>query len=157
MPTKKEEATKSAKYLLYLKLLHDGTLSEEDSGAYEQMQAVYGFSADETLSVRDWWDSLLLELDCSCLEEFEGRSEEQVRSYTACMIWPAGALAEWMKAADLPGTEQGVWYARVMLRLHRADTSGLVDDVRSSWGSLQSMLHLMSQGVTPQSSKTRAA
>ena len=47
MPAK-DESKESAKYLLYVKLLHDGALSAEDKGAYENMQTVYGYSASET-------------------------------------------------------------------------------------------------------------
>lgn len=143
MPAKKDSA-ESAKYLLYVKLLHDGTLSVEDKGAYEHMQTVYGYTPVEKLTVWDWWDTLRLELDCVSLDEFEMSAPAASRISWPAMEWPKGAFSAWQVAADSLVDSDDAWFARVMLRLHRADTSGLAEDVESAWGSLHTLLmHLV--------------
>lgn len=139
MPAK-DESKESAKYLLYVKLLHDGALSAEDKGAYENMQTVYGYSASETPSIEDWWDTLRLELDCASMEEFEMGGRTPRMTGWSPMDWPQGAFASWQNAADSEEDITTAWFARVMLRLHRADTSGLVEDAESAWDGLQTIL-----------------
>lgn len=139
MPADKD-SVEFAKYLLYLKLIHDGSLLEEDQDSYEHLQMVYGYSLDDRLTVQDWWDTLALELDCDSADELECESPQTARMVADVLPWPRGAFAEWQKSADSETDSIDGWFARVMLRIHRADTSSTVEDSCTAWSSLQALL-----------------